>query len=199
MPKGIPLTEEEQARRRHEIFHQVTHVFLKKGFHETSMQEIAQAAGLGKSTFYDYFKTKEELLVYFFEDQWGDLTAEARQIAVQNSRADVRLRQVMEKYIESLQANKNLFLKLFIESQRLKMESQKQIQEKKRAYQDLIRALIEEGLREGVFRKVNSALAAQLLVSAISPVIFGARFTGAPQEIMEQTLDIFFQGIEACK
>ena len=48
MPKGIPLTEEEQAKRRHEIFHQVVGVFLKKGFQETSMREIAEAAGLGQ-------------------------------------------------------------------------------------------------------------------------------------------------------
>jgi len=198
MPKGIPLTEEDQARRRHEIFHQVVNVLVKKGFHETSMQEIADTAGLGKSTLYDYFKTKEELLVYFFEDQWDDLAAEAQQIAVQNSRADVRLRLVMEKYLESLQDNKSLFLKLSIESQRLKMENQKQIQEKRHAYQDLIRALIEEGIREGIFRKVNSLLAARLLLGAASPVIFGSRATGAPEEMLKETLDIFFKGIEVC-
>ena len=60
MPKGIPLTEEEVAKRRHEIFHQVLKILLKKGFQETSMREIAEAAGLGKSTLYDYFKTKDK-------------------------------------------------------------------------------------------------------------------------------------------
>lgn len=196
MPKGIPLTEEEQARRRHEIFHQVAPVFLKKGFHETSMHEIATAAKLGKSTLYDYFKTKDEILIYFFEDQLDDMTAEAQKIAMQNAAADVRLRQIMEAYIENLQANKSLFLKLSIESQRLKLESQKQIQEKRHAYQDLIRALIDEGIREGVFRKVNPLLAARLLLSAMTPVIYGSRFTGTPQEMLKETLDIFFKGIE---
>mgnify|MGYP000462469943 CR=1 FL=1 len=78
MPKGIPLTEEEQANRRHEIFHKVVNVFLKKGFHETSMREIAESAGIGKSTLYDYFKTKDDILLYFFEDQLNDLTDAAR-------------------------------------------------------------------------------------------------------------------------
>lgn len=199
MPKGIHLTEEEQARRRHEIFQQVVNVFAKKGFHETSMHEIAKAAGLGKSTLYDYFKTKDDLLVYFFEDQWGDLAEQARQIAVQNSPADLRLRQVIEKYFESLQDNKNLFLKLSIESQRLKMESQKMIQEKRHAYQDLIRALIDEGIREGIFRKVDSLLAARLLLGAVGPVIFGSRHTGSRQDMLKDTLDIFFKGIEVCQ
>jgi len=196
MPKGIPLTEEEQAKRRHEIFHQVVNVFLKKGFQETSMQEIAETAGLGKSTLYDYFRTKDAILVYFFEDQLGDLTDEARRLAVQNLTADVRLRQVLEKYIETLRANKGLFQKLTQESQRLRLESRKNIQEKQRAFQDLIRALIDEGIREGVFRKVNSLLAARLLLNAISPVIFDSRTTGTFQDISKETLDIFFKGLE---
>lgn len=198
MPKGIPLTEEDQAKRRHEIFHQVVNIFLKKGFQETSMREIANAAGLGKSTLYDYFKTKDEILIYFFEDQLDDMVADAQAIAMQNISADRRLRQIMEAYIEDLQANKSLFLRLSIESQRLKLDSQKQIQEKRHAYQDLIRALIDEGIREDVFRKVNSLLAARLLLSAMAPVIYGSRLTGTPQEMLKETLDIFFRGIEFC-
>ena len=127
MPKGVPLTREELQKRRHEIFHQVAKIFLKKGFQETSMQEIAQAAGLGKSTLYDYFRTKDEILIYFFENQLNDMTAEAQKIALQNISADKRLRQIMEKYLENLLANKNLFLKLMQESQRLKPESQKSV------------------------------------------------------------------------
>ena len=196
MPKGIPLTEEEQARRRHEIFHQVVPIVLKKGFHETSMQEIASAAGLGKSTLYDYFRTKDEILVYFFEDQLNDLTEEAQKIAMQNCSADVRLRRIMEAYVESLQANKHLFMKMTLESQRLRVESQKQIQKSRHAYQDMIRALIEEGIREGVFRPVNPLLAARLLLGTIGPVIYGSRLTGTPQEMLKETLDIFFRGIE---
>lgn len=196
MPKGIPLTEEEQAKRRHEIFHQVVKVFLKKGFQETSMREIAEAAGLGKSTLYDYFRSKDEILVYFFEDQLNDMTTEAQEIALQNCSASIRLRKIMEAYLENSQANKNLFLKMSLEAQRLRMESQKQIQEKRHAYQDMVRALIDEGIREGVFRKVNSLVAARLLISGIAPVIYGTRFTGTPQEMLKDTLDIFFKGIE---
>ena len=69
MPKGIPLTQEEQQRRRKEIFSASAGLFLEKGFTETSMREIAHAAGVGKSTLYDYFSSKEEILVFYFGDQ----------------------------------------------------------------------------------------------------------------------------------
>lgn len=199
MPKGIPLTEEDQAKRRHEIFHQVATVFLKKGFHETSMREIAESAGLGKSTLYDYFKTKDKILLYFFEDQIVELTEAAQKIALQNLPADERLRQVMKNHLEFLQANKSLFMKLSLEAQRLKLESQKEIQKKRHAYQDLIRGLIEEGVREGTFRRIDPLLAARMLINTLVPVVYTSRPTGTAQEMMEETMDIFFKGIEVCQ
>ncbi len=197
MPKGIPLTQEEQEKRRHEIFHQVVNVFLKKGFQETSMREIAEAAGLGKSTLYDYFKTKDEILLYYFQDQLNDLTEAAQQIALQNEAADERLRQITQMHMDFLQANKSLFMKLSMEAQRLKTESQKELQKKRHAYQDLLRALIDEGIQEGTFRKVDSLLAARILITAMAPAVLTTRPTGTPQEMVKETLDIFLKGIEA--
>ena len=54
MPKGIPLTEDELDRRRHEIFAKTVNLFIEKGFRETSMREIAEAAEMGKSSIYDH-------------------------------------------------------------------------------------------------------------------------------------------------
>jgi AcrR family transcriptional regulator len=196
MPKGTPLTEEEQEKRRHEIFHSVVNIFLKKGFQETSMREIAETAGLGKSTLYDYFKTKDDILLYFFEDQLNDLTEAAQKIAVQDKPADKRLRQIVQMHLEFLQANKNLFMKLSMEAQRLKPDSQKQIQEKRHAYQDLIRSLIDEGIREGAFRKVDSLLAARILITSMAPAVFTTRPTGSSQDLVKETMNIFFKGIE---
>ena len=198
MPKGIPLTEQELASRRHEIFYKVVNVFVKKGFHETSMREIADTAGIGKSTLYDYFPTKDDILIFFFENQIRELTEAAQKIALQNLPADERLRQVMKVHLEFLQANKSLFMKLSLEAQRLKLESQKQIQQGRHAYQDLIRGLIEEGAREGAFRKVDPLLTARMLINTLVPVVYTSRPTGTPQEMMEETMDIFLKGLQVC-
>jgi AcrR family transcriptional regulator len=197
MPKGIPLTEEEQENRRHEIFHKVVNVFVKKGFQETSMREIAESAGIGKSTLYDYFRTKDDILLYFFEDQLNDLTEAAQRIALQNVSADERLRQVMKFHLEFLQANKSLFMKLSLEAQRLKLESQKEIQKRRHTYQDLIRGLIEEGIREGAFRSIDPLLASRMLINTMAPVVFTSRPTGSAQEMLEETMDIFLKGLQA--
>jgi AcrR family transcriptional regulator len=197
MPKGIPLTIQELSRRRREIFYKTVHLFVEKGFRETSMREIAETAGMGKSSLYDYFKTKDEILVWAVEDEISDLTAQAKKIASQPIPVIQRLRQITHIQLEYLLSRKEFYLKLSFEVQRLSMKSQQRIQVKRHAYQDLIVQLIEEGIREGIFRPVDSLLVMRTLFSALSPNVFTSRPSGTPQEMLDTAFDIILRGIQA--
>ena len=197
MPKGIPLTEEEQQRRRKEIFDASMHLFLEKGFHETSMREVARAAGVGKSTLYDYFRSKDEILVFYFEDEIVKLTRRAQEIMGQDHGVTRKLKKIMRMHMKYLIENKHTFLKLSVESQRLSLESQGQIQAKRHAYQDMIRTLIQEGIRTEELRPVNPLLAARSVFNLLATAIFTSRPTGTPEEMLEDAFDIFFKGIQA--
>ncbi|MGE5375538.1 MAG: TetR/AcrR family transcriptional regulator [Bacteroidota bacterium] len=195
MPKGIPLTEEEQTYRRHEIFHAAAHLFMKQGFQETSMQQIADAAGVGKSTLYDYFPTKDDILVFTVEDEIIEALQHARTITSKNLSAEKKLQQIMQMQMGFLEANKQLLVKLSFESQRLKAESQERIQEKRHEYQDLICSIVEDGIRNGEFRKINPLLAARTLLLLLTSVIYTTRPTGSPEAMLKDAMDIFFGGV----
>ncbi len=197
MPKGFPLTEEELSRRRHEIFEAALPLFLEKGFNETSMREIAEQAGMGKSSLYDYFMTKDDVLLWFIEDELMDVTAAARQIAAQPLPVLERLRQILRKHLEYMIASKELYMKLYFEVQRLSIQSQKRVQASRHAYQDLVRQLIEAGIHAGTFRPVNSLLVARLMIAAMTPTVFTSRPTGTPEKMMEDAFDIILRGIQA--
>ncbi len=196
MPKGIPLTDEELNRRRHEIFASSVSLFIKKGFHETSMREIAESAGMGKSSLYDYFKTKDEILLWEVEDELFDLTMAARQIVDQPIPAIKRLRKVMQLHLDLLISKKEFYLKLTFEVQRLAIESQQRIQDKRHAYQDMIGQLIDEGIREGSFRQVDSLLVTRTLITILTPSVFTSRPTGTPEEMLNAAIDIILNGIK---
>jgi TetR/AcrR family transcriptional regulator, cholesterol catabolism regulator len=197
MPKGIPLTEEEQQRRRKEIFEASVHLFLENGFTETSMREIAKAAGVGKSTLYDYFKSKDEILISYFEDEIQKITARAQKIAQQDLSVSEKLRQIMELHLAYLVDNKLFYLKLTVEAQRLALASQLQIQTARHAYQDILRNLIEEGIQSGEFRETNPLFAARSIFTLLSTAVFTSRPTGTPEEMLQEALGIFFTGIQA--
>jgi TetR/AcrR family transcriptional regulator, cholesterol catabolism regulator len=196
MPKGIPLTKAEQSNRRREIISASVNLFLAQGFPETSMREIAEAAGMGKSSLYDYFKTKDDILLFIIEDVTAKLTEQAQAIAGLNLPPDARIKQIMDMQLAYLQANNNLFWMLSAEAQRLHLESQKRIQEQRYAYQDLVCALVEEGILQGCFRKVDALLAARLLINTLLSVLFTSRPTGSAQEMLDEAVDIFLRGIK---
>ncbi|NPV60581.1 MAG: TetR family transcriptional regulator [Actinobacteria bacterium] len=56
--EGVQVTD-----RRDRIIANATRLFAAKGYHGTTIDEIVQATGIAKGTFYIYFDSKEELLV----------------------------------------------------------------------------------------------------------------------------------------
>ncbi len=197
MPKGIPLTEEEQSRRRHDIFNAAAHLFIEKGFIETSTREIAEAAGMGKSSLYDYFQTKEDILFWYFQDEFDDMAASARIIASQPLSAVEKLRRIIHLQLERMLANKKFYFQFYAELQRLGGDNQQRIRSRRYAYQDLLRGIVEQGIQEGAFRPVNSLLAIHMLQMTLIPPAFTSRPIGTPDEMLEETLDLFLRGVQA--
>ena len=197
MPKGIPLTEEEIDRRRHEIFHSSVALILKQGFAGTSMQEIADAAGVGKSTLYDYFPTKDHVLLFVFEEELDVLQEQAQVLAARDIPVQEKLIKILEAQLEYLLNNKNFFTELSMQVAQLGQAGQQRIMKKRYAYQDLLRAVLEQGVREGIFRPVNTRLATRTLLSIMEVLVYTTRPTGTPREMLADALDMFLHGIEA--
>jgi AcrR family transcriptional regulator len=61
--------EQKKQQTRGAILKAALHLFTKKGYENTSIDELAQAAGIGKGTIYSYFPSKSEIFLAFCEDQ----------------------------------------------------------------------------------------------------------------------------------
>ena len=197
MPKGIPLTEEEIERRRHEIFHSSVALILKQGFAGTSMQEIAQAAGVGKSTLYDYFPTKDHVLLFVLEEELDILHEQSKGIAAQDSPLEEKLTRILEKQLEFLLNNKNFLVEISMQTMQMGKDGQESVMKRRYAYQDLLRGILDQGVREGVFRPVNTRLATRAMSEMMEVLVYTTRPTGTPWEMLGDVLDMFMHGIKS--
>jgi hypothetical protein len=136
-------------------------------------------------------------MISYFKNEIERLTGHAQEIMQQDHGVTEKLKNIMLMHMRYLVENKHTFLKLSIEAQRLSLESQERIQEKRHAYQDMLRTLIEEGIRVGEFRSVNPLLAARSIFNLLATAVFTSRPTGTPEEMLEDVLDIFFAGIQS--
>ncbi len=81
MPK---LKDRESERKQQKIERSALRVFVRQGYHGTSMREIAEASGVSLGNIYNYFRTKEELFTRLVE------------------RYETRMEELRRKTVESL-------------------------------------------------------------------------------------------------
>lgn len=66
-PSTRPLKERQREQREQLILQAAEELFLERGFHETSVDDIASRVGIAKGTVYLHFPSKEELVLVLIE------------------------------------------------------------------------------------------------------------------------------------
>lgn len=71
MKEQIHISRQQQKSRvtREKIFQAAKRILQKKGYEELSIKNICEEAGVSNGSFYHHFKTKDDLLSYYIEDQ----------------------------------------------------------------------------------------------------------------------------------
>lgn len=68
-----PRRLRRSAETRERLFRAALDLFAKKGFSETTVEDITNAADVGKGTFFNYFPSRDHLLIAFSDMQIGRL------------------------------------------------------------------------------------------------------------------------------
>ncbi|HEX6337184.1 MAG TPA: TetR/AcrR family transcriptional regulator [Jiangellaceae bacterium] len=69
------VSDEHRERRRQQILEAARRCFVRQGFHQTSMTDIFNEAGLSAGAVYGYFKSKDEIIAAIAESVIGHVTA----------------------------------------------------------------------------------------------------------------------------
>jgi AcrR family transcriptional regulator len=90
----VTRRERRSAETRERLFRAALDLFARKGFVETTVEDITEAADVGKGTFFNYFPSKDHILVSFGEMQLAKLEA-----AIEHAR---RTNTAMQDFLRSL-------------------------------------------------------------------------------------------------
>src|ERR1700738_3449333 len=81
-------------------------LFKEKGYHATSMRDIADEVGINKGSLYSYIRSKEDLLIPVFERAMGVLQAEIEDIARDPTlRPTDRLKRALHAHVRAVADN----------------------------------------------------------------------------------------------
>jgi AcrR family transcriptional regulator len=151
------------STREGEILTAAARIFREKGYHGTSVQEIAEAVGLLKGSLYHYIRSKEQLLARLFEGSLGDTIVELESIAARDATATERLRDMVRVYVMSVTANLDAVGIYLREWRSLPAPELARVRARRRA----MRRLFEDVITEGVKRRELAVTDAKIAALAI--------------------------------
>ena len=182
---------------RDEILEAAAQIFSQKGFHATSMQDIAQAVKLQKASLYHHVNSKQEILVEVL-DQALDLLIENMQQVMQRSfPADQMLRQAIRAYMTTILEHRELSSVLLLEHRSLEPELHARHVPRRDRFEQLWRDLIQRGMDEDIFCCADPAMTARALLGVMNWSITWYRSDGplAPEGIADQIADLHLFGL----
>ena len=202
---AMPLTAAPQGRRarrraetRTRILRAAWGLFARQGFFATTVEQITEAADVGKGTFFNYFPSKEHVLAGFGEMQVGKIRA-----ALEDYRRQPRpIREVLQRLVYALaeEPGRSPALVRSLLVANLSSEPVRQLWRRnlERGRRVLAR-LLAEGQRRGELRRDRKPLE---LCRHFQQTYFGVLVLWAIHppsrlgERLEETFNLFWPGIE---
>ncbi len=127
-------------------------VFAEKGYHSTTMRDIARATEMSLAGLYYYFTSKEELLFLIQDYCFGTVIGDCKKLLNGVDDPIHRLKLLIENHLNYFVHNMNEMKVLSHEANAITGELFKKVNTKKRQYVDLVHNLLAEIAR---LRKVE--------------------------------------------
>src|SRR5262245_21296600 len=183
---------------RNRVFEVAAEVFHRKGYDNTSMSDIASAAGLTKAGLYHHVESKEQLL-YTVLDYGLDLT-EAYVMNPLDAIADPldRLKRMIELHLHVVLEARNLEITgLLHECKTLSESDSSKINQRKKKYVQMTTGLITDVLTKYNVKDANPKLAAFALLGMLNWTYQWYKASGsiALDEIVSSFQQTFLRGI----
>lgn len=131
-------------------------LFYKKGYDQTTVEDIITASKTSKGTFYHYFKGKEALLnsmSYLFDEKYEELSTT---IDPDLSAYD-KLLLLNHELFYMIETSVDIKLLAYLYSSQLTTKDKKSLSDKKRFYFKWITEIIEDGLTNGEFKDTSTS------------------------------------------
>ena len=184
--------------KRERIKKAALEIFSSRGYANTTVQQIAELAKVGKGTFYTYFETKEDVLTDLLIEGLTNMGEhiEKKIRTLQGSVA--KLRAIVREQFRYFHEHQSLCRLITREVWGHSDQSSTLVQKVRSRYIKMLQEVVEKGIKDGELRSLDAQTVATALYGMVSMV--GLSMKDLPNdtalERVETTLqELFFSGI----
>jgi len=177
--------DEHKALTRSALLDSAKVLISDAGTAEIPLGEIALAAGVGRTTLYDYFTDRDDLIATLVEEELPGVVEALIAAAPHTGSAGERLAALAMGTVEFVASDPVLGLILHREVGRMGLEAQQRIRAAHSNLADAIVGLYFEGVRSQEFREMPPELAGRLIQDTIMSAAKSVIAAPDPQERIE--------------
>ncbi len=160
-------TERRKAHTRAQLLNAAAEVMAARGFHDAKVHEIAARADVGTGTFYNYFRTKDEIFEALIADTIAGLAEALEAARDEHMPTRERMRTGWRTVLEYAQGNRPRLRVFFGEGHGFHAFIQQAYEVFAADYQ----AELREAIRAGDVRPCDTGLLAAAIVGMASQVV----------------------------
>ncbi|SMB95993.1 TetR/AcrR family transcriptional regulator [Deinococcus hopiensis] len=197
-PPASPTPEPAARTRRDQIRDVAGRLFSERGYHATSMRDLAGELGMQGGSLYAHISSKEDLLVEIVQTAAGQFDAALLTLRADPLPADQKLREAMERHIRVVADNMESATVFFHEWKHLSPAAYARVTDWRDTIDAFYRDLVRQGIEEGTFRPdLDVKMSANLILSAVNWAYTwyrpGGRLT--PRDVAERYAQMLLAGM----
>lgn len=188
--------DQEREAKRAAVLHAAAQLFNEKGFHATSLDEVAERLHITKPTLYYYIKNKDDILFQCVSRGLAMMQDAIRVVALSGGSAHDKLVAAMRQYAEITTMDFGMCV-IRVGEDPLPPDSRKALRRIKGGIDLEFRELIRQGIAEGSMVDCDPKLAAFAIAGALSWIGRWYRPDGpdSPAAIADQMIALFTAGL----
>jgi AcrR family transcriptional regulator len=160
------------AETRLRLFRCALHLFAERGFSNVTVEDITEAADVGKGTFFNYFETKDHVLGVMAEVQLGKVREAAALAGEGTQTIHSVLHQLVQRLAEEPGRSPSLaraFISSFLASENVRALIKRNMQEGRKMIAEIVAAGQASGEIDPCLKKEKVAM--QFLQTAMGTVL----------------------------
>lgn len=190
--------EQWEAMTRRAIAEAVVHILAQEGLERLTMERVAQEAGVAKGTLYCYFADKQALLEAAVGMTLEPMRQQLGEVFDGSLPPRQKLVELLRRHLAFFDAHRDTLRVLLLERQKSFRVRDRRHHSRYQNFVERTAKLIEEGVADGSFRRVDPMKVAAMLIDANISLISGRLFgeDSAPlEDDVRLIADLFVRGL----
>ncbi|MGD2126687.1 MAG: TetR/AcrR family transcriptional regulator [Desulfobacteraceae bacterium] len=149
--------------RRAQICRAAEELFAQKGYHKTSIRDIANKSGISIGSLYDYIRNKEDILYLLAKEFYDNLRTEVIKVLEAQHNVVSELEGTLATMLRVVDRFQEYTLFTYRDSKYLKREDLIALLEQDSFFTGTFTQIIQKGVRQGIFEALEPEVVANML------------------------------------